>query len=39
MRMWIELDQNQVTYKVGDWIRGRVLCNFQEPFDTKLLTL
>lgn len=39
MRMWIELDNNRVDYKVGDWMCGRVMCNFKEPFETKILTL
>ena len=39
MRMWIELVQNRVSYNVGEWVEGRVLCNFQESFDTNLLVL
>ena len=39
MRMWIELQQNKVSYFVGEWIHGRVVCNFHEPFDTSLLIL
>jgi hypothetical protein len=39
MRMWIEIQNNQVNFKVGDWVQGRVLCNFKEPFDTQVLLL
>jgi hypothetical protein len=39
MRMWIEVNNNQVSFMPGEWITGRVMCNFEEPFDSQILTL
>lgn len=39
MKMWVEVNNDQISFMPGEWVTGRVLCNFQEAFESKILTL
>lgn len=39
MKMWIQLENSEVSFTTGDTVTGKIFCSFDEAFATKTLTL